>query len=298
MLNVNRSARAATVAVALRAAPLALAVSLLALPAVAWADNVSELSKAEQAYASLDYTTANGNARALLAKGDLSHDELLRATRIVALTSVALDKPSEAKDAFVLLLTYDPTYVVDSKLGPKYREPFNEAKGYWAAQSSKPGMELSAMVSSRAPGSVRVITRDPTNVIQRVIVSYRWAPAKNFIQAAAKTGDAHVDVPTPPAGASRLDYFARAEDKNGNAVFEAGSAASPKFSVVQLEPTRSEAKESKSVFASPLFWIVAGVLVAGATTGGILLATQGGETTTVVSNRWSPALGCGGSRCE
>jgi len=281
---------------ALFLAPALPAVMLV--PAVAHADGSGDLAKAEQAYGALDYPAAHAAARSVVQRGDLSHDELVRATRILALSSVALEKPAEAKDAFVLLLTYDPTYVVDPKLGPRYREPFNEAKGFWSSQSSKPGIDTQVMVSPRAPGSIRVATKDPTNVVRRVIVSYRWAPSKNFVQAAAKTGDAHVDVPAPPSGSTRLDYFVRAEDAAGSAVFEAGTAAPPRFSVVQAEATRAEAKENKSIFASPIFWIVTGVIVAGGATAAIVAATQGGGTTAVTSNRWTPALGCGGVRCE
>jgi hypothetical protein len=292
--HVSRFVLAATLCIAPVAMP-----GLLFAPSVAHADATSDLAKAEQAYSALDYPTANATAQAVLQKGDLPHDELVRATRILALSSVAMDKPAEAKDAFVLLLTYDPTYTVDPKLGPRYREPFNEAKGYWAAQSGKPGLESSVMVSPRAPGSIRVTTRDPSGVVKRIIVSYRWAPAKTFVQAAAKTGESHVDVPAPPAGSTRLDYFVRAEDAAGSVAFENGSASSPRFSVVQAEATRADAKEGRSVFASPIFWIITGVIVAGGATAAVLLATQKGDTTTVVSNKWTPALGCGGgSRCE
>lgn len=270
---------------------------LAALPLTAHADTAA-ISKAEQAYAQLDYASANTAAQAAIASGGLNHDELTRATRVVALTSVALERPAEAKDAFVALLTYDPAYVVDAKLGPRYREPFNEAKGYWAAQSSKPGMESSEMISARAPGSIRVVTRDPTGVVARVVVAYRWAPAKIFVQIASKTGDQHIDVPAPPVGSSRLDYYVRAEDARANAVFENGTSASPKFGLVRVESV-STTKESSSVFASPWFWVVTGALLAaGGATAGVLAVTQGGSTTTVVSNTWTPSLGCGGARCE
>lgn len=294
---MNRTLSRFALGASLMLAPVA-APAVLFAPSIAHADAASDLAKAESAYSALDYPAANSAAQAVLQKGDLSHDELVRATRVLALSSVALEKPSEAKDAFVLLLTYDPTYTVDAKLGPRYREPFNEAKGFWSSQSAKPGMETTVMVSARAPGSIRVTTRDPTTIVKRVIVSYRWAPAKGFIQAAAKTGESHIDIPAAPAGSTRLDYFVRAEDGNGSVVFENGSANAPRFSVVQAEANKGE-KESKSVFASPVFWIVTGVLVAGAATTAVLLATQGGGTTTVVSNKWTPALGCGGgARCE
>lgn len=295
---LSRSLSRLALGASLMLAPVALPAVFLA-PAVAHADAAADVAKAEQAYSALDYPTAHTAAQAVLQKGDLSHDELVRATRVLALSSVALEKPNEAKEAFVLLLTYDPTYTVDAKLGPRYREPFNEAKGFWSSQSGKPGMETQVMVSSRAPGSIRVTTRDPTSVVKRVIVSYRWAPAKTFIQAAAKTGASHIDVPAPPAGSTRLDYFVRAEDAAGSVVFENGSASAPRFSVVQAETAKGGGeKENKSVFASPIFWVVTGVLVAGGATAAVLLATQRGETTTVVSNRWIPALGCGGGRCE
>ncbi|MBF5066910.1 hypothetical protein G6O45_27245, partial [Salmonella enterica subsp. enterica serovar Istanbul] len=76
-------------------------------------------------------------------------------------TNAILDKEEQARAAFLQLLTYDPDYQADPNLGPKVNTPFVEARGSFRSLPTKPGIEVSASVSTNG-GTLRVTTRDPT----------------------------------------------------------------------------------------------------------------------------------------
>ncbi len=273
---------------------LCVVMPLLLAPALASADAKAELSSAEAAYSSLDLDKASSTAQKVLRAGRLSHADLVRATRLIALCNAAQDRDEQARDAFVLLLAYDPSYEVDAKLGPRYRTPYNEARGFWAAQSARPGVEVAATLRGDAPGTLRVTTRDPTNVIKRVVVSWRWAPATAFTARTVGAGDISVEIPAPSKESTRLDYFVTAEDSNGSIAFEAGNAGVPRTSIVPLQTASAAKSEKKSVVKSPWFWVTTGLLAAGGATAAVYFATRSGTTTT----EWRPTLTCGGAACE
>ena len=100
-----------------------------------------DVETAEQLYAKLEYEKANEVAQKVIVLKGLTHDQLVRTYRVLAVTYAVLEKEEDARDAFVLLLTYDPDYKLDPNLGPRVLTPFQEAKGYWRAQPMKPGID-------------------------------------------------------------------------------------------------------------------------------------------------------------
>ena len=120
-----------------------------------------------------------------------------------------------------------------------------------------------------APGRSR-ISRDPTHIVKRGSVGYRWGtsvPYADVLLAVSGPGDGVVfDVPERPANVFRLDYYAQVFDDHGNAVMEVGNPTSPKSAIVDVPKAVVVAKPegSRSIFASPIFWTIAGVVVAGA----------------------------------
>jgi hypothetical protein len=233
---------------------------------------------AEQAYANLDYAEANKLADRAVKQRGLTHDQLVRAYRILALTYASLDKEQQSKDAFVLVLAFDPEYQADPNLGPKVQGPFFEAKGFWRAQAAKPGIEATPIVRPKEAGSLRVVTRDPLRLVKKLNVGYRWGAAGEMTVKSQGPADiVNVDVPEGPSGVTRFDYFAQGLDERDNVVFEAGSATSPKTTAVEPERTAStgsQAQEGKSIFASPWFWTAVGVVVVGAVATGTYFAVR------------------------
>ena len=262
----------------------------------------SDLDAAEKAYGDLEYEKSNKLADAVIKQRGLGHDALVRAYRLLARTHAILDHDKDARDAFALLLTYSPDEREDKNLPPKVTDRQLEARGMLSGYGAKPGIEVSPALRAREAGIVRVTTRDPTHVVRKVIVGYRWGSSASFTTATVASGDlVAVDVSAPPAGVSRLDYYAQALDDRDDAVFESGNPSVPKTAMLDVSSSSSSAsggsrvnEKSKSIFVSPVFWAIAGGIALGAGVG-IFAATRPASPS---STTLSPSLMCAGTRCQ
>ncbi len=252
-----------------------------------------DVELAEQLYAKLEYDQANAAADRALKQRGLTHDQLVRATRVLALTHAVLDHGDASREAFVQLLAYDADFQVDQNLGPKVSTPFMEARGFWRAQPQKPGLVTTPLLRTNEPGTLKVTTRDPTHLVKKLSVGYRWSSSGEFTVSAASAGEgATIEVPAPPSGKTRLDYFVQAMDERDDVVFENGSPLVPKSAFA--EGGAVAATQKTTVFASPVFWIAAGVVVAGGATAAYF-ATRPGEPTSATLR---PIAFCGTDRCN
>lgn len=267
----------------------------------------AEVEVAEQLYTKLDYEKANDVATRVLKKSGLTHDQLVRATKILAITLAVLDKDDDAKEAFLALLVYEPEFTVDSALGPKVSGPFMEARGQFRSLPSKPGIDVVPGVRTEG-GQLRVTTRDPTKLAKKVSVGWRWTSSGEYSVTSLNVGEGVVEVAAAPAGRTRLDYYAQALDERDNAVLEAGSPSVPKSAFAEAGPRpttgpkgttttgpQGEDKKGGSIFGSPLFWIITGAVVAGGAVGGYFLFTN---ATTPTSAQLSPQIRCGADLCK
>jgi hypothetical protein len=263
----------------------------------------ADVEAAEQQYSNMNYDDAYKIAdRVIRQVRGLSHDQLVRVYRVYALTSAVLDKEDTAREAFVLLLTYNPDFQADPNLGPRVTTPFVEARGFWRAQQLKPGIDVTATLRQGEPAALRVSTRDPTHIVRKVTVGFRWDPNAEFSTRNVAAADAvPVDLPPAPPNQTKLDYYALALDERDNVVFESGNTTSPKSAIAMERPppaiagsTTEKPPASSSVFSSPVFWIVTGVVVVGGATA-IVLATrkQDEEFLPPTSATFSPRV-CGG----
>ena len=264
----------------------------------------ADVETAEQLYAKLDYEGANAVAERVVKKNGLSHDQLVRAYRVLAVTYAVIDKEEQAREAFLQLLTYDPEYQADPNLGPKVNTPFMEARGSFRSLSSRPGIEVSAIVSTSG-GTLRVTTRDPTHLVKRVNVGYRWTSSGDYTVAQVSPIDSAsaVEIAAPPTGRTRLDFYVQALDERDNAVLEAGNPSVPKSAFAEAGarnvggagPGPAPAKESGSVFASPFFWLAVGVVVIGGGTAAYFAARPSDPP---MHATLSPVIMCGTDRCN
>jgi len=260
----------------------------------------ADVETAEQLYAKLDYEQANAVAERVVKKSGLTHDQLVRAYRVLAVTYAVLDNEDKAKDAFLQLLTYDADYQADPNLGPKVNTPFMEARGSFRSLPTKPGVEVSASVSTNG-GTLRVTTRDPTKMVKKVNVGYRWTSSGEYSVAPIAPGEAvAVEVSAAPAGRTRLDFYVQALDERDNAVLEAGNPNVPKSAFAEAGATGGGGKggakaESSSVFSSAFFWIFAGAAVAG---GGTALFFALRPQDPPSSASLAPVIRCGAERCN
>jgi hypothetical protein len=262
-----------------------------------------DVETAEQLYAKLDYEQANAVAERVVKKAGLSHDHLVRAYRVLAVTYAVIDKEEQARDAFLQLLTYDPDYQADPNLGPKVNTPFMEARGSFRSLPSKPGIEVAATVSTGG-GNLRVTTRDPTRIVKKVVVGYRWTSSGEYTITQLNPNEvvAAVEVSAAPAGRTRLDFYVQALDDRENAVLEAGNASVPKSAFAEASGRgggggggKEGKSEGGSVFSSPVFWLITGAAVIG---GGAALFFVLRPQDPPSSASLSPVIRCGADRCN
>ncbi len=260
----------------------------------------AEVETAEQLYAKLDYEGANAVAERVVKRTGLTHDQLVRAYRVLAVTYAVLDKEELARDSFLQLLTYEADYQADPNLGPKVNTPFMEARGSFRSLSAKPGIEVSANLSTNG-GTLRVTTRDPTRIVKRVNVGYRWTSSGEYSISQVNPGEVVVaiEVAAPPPGRTRLDFYVQALDERENAVLEAGNPSVPKSAFAEAGFAGVAPKDGKaeggSIFHSPFFWIAAGVaLVGGGTAAYFALRPQDPPSRATLA----PVILCGTDRCN
>lgn len=275
----------------------------------------SDLESAEQALVNMDYDTANKIADRVSKHRGLSHEQLVRTYRVLALTHAVLDHEAQAREAFQFLLVIDPEYQGDPNLGPKVQAPFMEARGYVRAQAVKAGIETSVSVRANEPGSIRVTTRDPAHIVKKVVVGWRWGSDTTYATSTVPAGEAQVvQVSAPPPGASRLDYYAQATDDRDGALFESGNPNVPKSTTVEAPSfgggpagagAEAPQKSGGSIVSSPIFWVVVGVIVAGGAVTAVALTSKKDNTTktetqTLPANSVSlfPGLQCGQTKCN
>jgi hypothetical protein len=261
----------------------------------------ADVETAEQLYAKLDYEQASSVAERVVKKSGLTHDQLVRAYRVLAVTYAVLDKEEQARDAFLQLLTYDPDFQADPNLGPKVNTPFMEARGSFRSLPTKPGIEVSASVSTNG-GTLRVTTRDPTRIVKKVNVGYRWTSSGEYSVSQIPPGEAvAVEVGAAPAGRTRLDFYVQAQDERENAVLEAGNPSVPKSAFAEAGGGgrggggQDKKSEGGSIFSSPFFWIFAGAAVAG---GGTALFFAFRPQDPPNSASLAPVIKCGAERCN
>jgi hypothetical protein len=290
---------------ALRLAPLLLVAPLVLSGARdAHAGPAQDLEKAEQLYANLNYDEANKLAVAVTRQKGLTHDQLVRAYRIAAISHAILDREDPARDAFVMLLTYEADFQADPNLGPKVTTPFFEARGFWRGQPVKPGIDTSTLLKAKEAGSFKVTVRDPSHIVKHAQAGWRFGPTGEFKTRPVTAGDPiSIDIPVPPANVTRFDYYVQAFDEKENVILEAGNDKTPKTATIEVPavvapPIVGTGGEKKGggIFSSPVFW---GVLAGAAAVGGgaaIFFATRPNQEAGSAS--FAPSLNCGGARCN
>jgi hypothetical protein len=269
-----------------------------------------DVAAAETAYGALSFDEANRRAEVIVKRRGLTHDQLVRSYRVLALSRGAMGDDEKAREAFVQLLTFDPDHKVDKSLGPKVQQPFLEAKGFWRNQLQKPGVDATiGALRQGTAATLRIVTRDPTHVVKTVSVGWRFGASAPFETASVTTGEQAVPIRQPTANESRLDYYVQALDASDSVVFEAGSPQTPRTALIELTPSSRPANGSvgepsgggsSSVFSSPLFWVATAIVVGGGATGAYLLATRDPEQRSLppTSANVAPILFCGTERCR
>lgn len=292
----------------LAATAIALAVSG-SVSVVARADAAADIDAGEAAYAGLDYERANSLAQKVVATRGLTHDQVVRAYRLLGRTYAVLGKSQPAIDAFEKLLTYAPEERSDTSQTPRIQEAFSEAQGFWAGYPTKPGIEATTVaLRVHAPGTLRVRLKDPTHQVKKVVVGYRWGATGAFTTTdLAPAETVSVEVPSGPPEVARFDYYVIALDSLDDQAFTVGDPVTPKTVLAEVPAAGGggggeRGGTDRSIFASPVFWAVAGAVIAGGATGAYFALRKPTDVTQAPTGAtFTPALFCGGTadgRCH
>ena len=258
-----------------------VAASLLLLtPARARADVESERVRAGvAAFQHLEYERAAKLLEPALAES-LTREEKIVAYRTLGFCYVVLDRPVAARKSFARLLTIDPASDLDSRVSPRVRAVFEEARADVAQQGrSDPSLhrlpELKPTVDPAAPRTGDALTLTlvhPGGLARRAELFYRTRGMAAFSRIVAPVDDAGRAtpvVPGPAVAAPALQYYAVVLDDAGTAIARAGNLTAPLELAVRVRPV--------ALYKRRWFWGViggvAGVLVVGAVTTAAVLST-------------------------
>jgi len=242
----------------MRIASLTALLLLTAAPATAQpAGTNAHLRQAEEAYLEVDFESVQSHALEALRSGNLTPEQLVRTYELLGVAN-AMSDPDAARDYFVRMLGVDPEHELDASVNPQMRDPFLEARGLWAARTTRLGVEAGL---DRANSSVHVSLIDPTDMARRIRVAARLEGEAAFTEAEF---DATGEVDAPVAGAAdadRVEYFVEVLDVHGNVMLAAGSEFSPRV-VGRLRQADGGGGGGGTVFEEPVFWIIVGAVVA------------------------------------
>jgi hypothetical protein len=251
-----------------------------------------DVAPCDAAYADLDYAKALSCADTALDSTGLDHDQLVRATRVAAFAAASLGEHEKARDRFIRLLAYDPDFKLDPKSSSRLQEPFSEARGYWRAQPSRPGIVVQTQLQQGATGRISVTLSDPTHIVQSLEVGYRWSASSPYtVTQLSATGA--VDVLEPAAGGLRLEQYVVALDKRSSVIFMEGTSATP---IVRFATAKAPDALAAKTNVTP--WLIGGGVAAAAlAVGGFFLLRP---TTFDPSGRVRTSFSaqCGGAACN
>lgn len=233
---------------------------LLLLPSAAFAQE-SALERAESAYLEVDFDGTYEHALEALRAGGHQPDQLVRIYQLLGTASSALGREDEARDFFIRMLGLDRDAELDASVPPRLRDPYLEARGVWAARQG--ALRVQAGLD-RARSSLRIELADPTDMARRVRVHARLEGEAEY---RTHEGEARSVTDAPVEGAAsadRVEYYVEVLDEHGNFLMTSGSAFEPR--VVGRERVAGGVAPAggPSFFEEPVFWIIAGAVVATA----------------------------------
>jgi hypothetical protein len=128
------------------------------------------LTLAEDAMTQIDYARSRELASAALARGKLDSDGLVRAYRLIAVSSAQLGEDRAAEEAFIRLFALEPDSTISTRLAPQRRSSVLNARGFWSVRRDSFGMDVSY---ARRERQIVVRVRDPLRWGHAVHVWYR-----------------------------------------------------------------------------------------------------------------------------
>jgi len=260
---------------------LVLAISLAAAPALAQGRGNPLIRQGQSQYDDLEFEQALQTLSAALIRAGNTPQQKTTIYRLLAFTYLALGREEEAAGAYRSLLSIEPAFVPGADVAPQTRTFLDGVKQAWEAEG-RPGFQTQppapVTVRHRSPAqadrgtevALEATVDDPDNRVRSLIFAYHQGASQaedrevfQRIEAAREGSTFRATLPAEAVAPPLVEYYLEALDANGLPVAGRGDVAAPLRIAV--------AAPSSSIFASPWFWIITGVLVAGAVITTVLL---------------------------
>jgi hypothetical protein len=222
-----------------------------------------------------------------------STEEKSSVLKLLAFNYIAMGRTEEADAAVRAIYVNEETYELPKGESPRFRDFFKKTKEAWEAEG-KPGkpqggstgpsestikITHSPPAQADAGSTVKIDGKvdDPDGRVEKVQLSVKSGPKGKFQEKpliysmGAFRGEIQSASVQPPL----VEYYILALDKDGLPLASRGDADAPlRIAVPQT---------GKAWYVHPAFWIPVSItVVAGAVLTGVLVATQGGSSTSSV----------------
>jgi hypothetical protein len=199
---------------------------------------------------------------------------MVRIYEFVGMAAAALENADLARDAYTRLLALDPDFQLDEGLSPRFREPFLEARGYWAAQSDRLAAQV---ILARARGALRVDLTDPLAMGRTLRVLSRLEGEDEYHEAELPSApQTYVEIPRF-SEASRVEYVVQVLDGHGNRLVEIGNEDAPEVAGRAAAGQDVETEPPSRAWIWAVIGVGAAVVVASVVATGVVLGIQSGE---------------------
>jgi sugar lactone lactonase YvrE len=192
------------------------------------------LDEARQLYLNFEFDAVIPRLEMALAVSGVTPSQRMEIYKLMAFTHAAFDDPARAQDAFVRLLQLEPAYQLSAAASPKLRGAFAAAKKTFQSQQVVKLEHAPPAVSGAGVTTVvEVAVVSGQERVAAVALHYRLEGAREYSQvpmAAVKPGTYSAPVPNlfdVPSGLKQVEYFIRAQDREGAMLASAGGEAAP-----------------------------------------------------------------------
>ena len=264
---------------------LVVTMSLAVAPAAAQQRANPLIRQGQQQYDDLEFEQALQTLSAALIRAGNSASQNTTIYRLLAFTYLALSREEEAAGAYRSLLAIEPDFVPGADVAPQTRSFLERVKTAWDAEG-RPGFQTRppapVTVRHRSPAqaergtevALEATVDDPDNRVRSLVFAYHQgaseAEDREVFRRIDGVRDGSTYRATLPADAIApplVEYYLEALDANGLPVAGRGDVSAPLRIAVPAP--------GGSIFASPWFWIITGVVVAGAVITTVLLVGGG-----------------------
>ncbi len=282
------ASRTAALALAIAAMPAVASEAVSTLPGALFGQTGAQNPTVRRGQAQLEAGEFEDAIRTIeigLSDPDLSEDTQVELYRLLGLAYLYLGDEENARGAYEKLLQARPDYELPRSAPPKIRDLYARIKEDVKKRRVRPVTLQVANIAEAPP-------ERPLTVTARIDNLALGARAKLYFRRAGRQAYSSVDFgrDRKDAGLFRaqipayeftseglpyeVEYYVEVADAAQRRLAGRGDPLSPLSFRVTREDGGVAAAEEKAWYQSPWVWVGAGVLVAGATAGVIVLASQ------------------------